>query len=380
MKVALVSRGYSLSHGGAEAVTVNLSRALSRAGHDVTVYAERIEENTEGIDTVKVDIKRGLTFFRGTAFHKKVSAMLKGNDFDVVFGFCPFYPVDVYRASGGVHAHWMNLRYPNKIARAVKYLLSPGNIAIDKLERDMFKGDRCRYVITNSLLAKEHFVKYFGLADDRVTVVYNGVDGKKYNSDLKKHRAEVRKELGIGEEESVVLYVSNNWKRKGLVTAVKAMQGLDGLTMIVAGRGKESEFDSIVGSTGVDRDKVKLVGQRKDIERFYGASDFFVLPTQYDPCANVCMEAMASGLPVITTMENGASEFITNDYNGFIIESWRDVMLLQQYYYTLMDSRVSENMGQNAELTMKRYTWEKTMEETLKVCEDAVSHKKAVGK
>lgn len=379
MKIALVSRGYSLNFGGAEAVTVHLSRALSRGGFDVTVYAEKIDEalDKKGITVEKVNINRKFSLFRGLSFHKKISKMLKGHDYDVVFGFCPFYPVDIYRASGGVHAHWMSLRYPDNFKRALKYIFSPANFVIDSLESNMFKRsklgrDRCRFVITNSILVKDHFEKYFGLKDDKVRVVYNGVDHSVFNKDLKKYRGEIREEFAISDSETVALYVSNNWKRKGLETVIKSMVGLKGLTLMVVGRGKESEFTDLVEKSGVDAGSIKFVGPRSDIEKFYGAGDFFVLPTQYDPCSNACLEAMASGLPVITTMENGASEFIAHEYDGYILESWQDVMLLQQFFYTLMDSQVSSNMGERAAAKIKDYTWERTMEETVKVCMKAI--------
>lgn len=378
MKIALVSRGYGLSFGGAEAVTVHLSRVLHSAGHHVTVYAEKVdpELSLSGVHIETVGINRRFSLFRGLSFHKKISKVLKNKNYDVVFGFCPFYPVDVYRASGGVHAHWMRLRYPGALKRMIKYIISPANFVIDRLEKSMFEGDRCRFVITNSILVKEHFKKYFNLSEDKIRVVYNGVDHKVFNSNLKSHRSDLREEFGIAEEETVALYVSNNWKRKGLETVIGAMEGLKNITLLVVGRGRESEFTSIIDSSNVDREKIKFVGIRKDIERFYGASDFFVLPTQYDPCANVCLEAMASGLPVITTMENGAAELVTHDYNGFILEDWKDVMLMQQYFYTLMDGQVSESMGVHAEKSMKKHSWEKTMDETLKVCTEVIDSKR----
>lgn len=377
MKIALVSRGYGLSYGGAEAVTVQLSRVLHRGGHNVTVYAEKVDPSLDlgKVEVKTVSINRKFSLFRGWSFHRKISKVLKGKDHDVVFGFCPFYPVDVYRASGGVHGHWMRLRYPEKFKRFVKYLTSPANWVTDKLEKNMFKAGRCKFVITNSILAKEHFKKYFGLPDEQVRVVYNGVDHNVFNSGLKKHRVTVREELGISDKETVALYISNNWKRKGLESVIKAMEGFKDITLIVIGRGNEADFKSVIDESKVDVKKIKFLGIRRDVEKFYGASDFFVLPTRYDPCANVCLEAMASGLPVITTMENGAAEFVVHDYNGFIIEDWRDVMLMGQYFYTLTDRHVSESMGSRAENAMKPYSWEKTMNETLEVCNLAKAKK-----
>ncbi len=382
MKIALVSRGYGLSFGGAESVTVHLSRTLKNAGHAVTVYAEKIDPAMDlgDIDVEAVKINRKLSLFRGWSFHKKISKILKGKNYDVVFGFCPFYPVDIYRASGGVHGHWMRLRYPNSVKRFIKYVTSPANFVIDKLERNMFSGDRCKFVITNSILAKDHFKQYFGLSDERIRVVYNGVDHNKFNSGLKSNRDKVREELGITDGETIALYISNNWKRKGLETVIKAMEGFKDITLLVIGRGKERDFAETIKSSGISRAKIKFLGIRSDVERFYGASDFFVLPTRYDPCANVCLEAMASGLPVITTMENGAAELVTHDYNGFILEDWRDVMLMQQYFFTLTDKQVSQSMGSHAEKSMKSHTWEKTMNETVAVCMDVINLNSAAGK
>ena len=418
MKLALVSRGYSLSWGGAEMVTASLARAFKEAGHEVTVFVERVErgpdsglsnDNNNGIRVEKVPTIGITSTLKRLSFQRNLRALLARADaetpgvpaFDVVLGLCQYFPLDVYRASGGVHAHWMRLRYESGPLRALKYVTSPVHLVMAWIERRLAQGGNCRSIITNSRLVKTHVIEYLGAPEENVHVVYNGVDHARFNPEVKRHRREVRNSLGIDEGRTVALFVSNNWKRKGLETIIRALPGIDNLSVVVVGRGSERPFRAMAERLGLGREALVFAGVQKDIERFYGASDFFVLPTRYDPCSNACMEAMACALAVITTESNGASEFIADGENGLILRDPADHETLRGFFLRLMQNDISKTigektigektvgektvgektvgektMGEKASYAMKDRTWERTAEETLKLCEAAFDEKR----
>lgn len=387
MKVALIGRGFSSSWGGAERVAVNLARAFASAGHEVDVYAERVEEGeppVDGVTITKVPTTRIASSLRHLSFNKNLRRLLQGKDHNVVFGLCQFYPLDIYRASGGVHAHWMKLSYPNPVWRFLKYLFSPVHAVICGMERRIMEPQNHSFVITNSRLVKGHMQSYFGLTEDEVRVVYNGVDHKTFNPGVKEARAGVRAELALEDDDLTLLFVSNNWKRKGLETILRAMASFKGsrrVKLIVVGRAKERDkrrFVRLMESLGLSNDAVVFAGPRKDVASLYGAADIFVLPTKYDPCSNACLEAMATGLPVITTKDNGAAEFIDEGKSGYILNGWDACDELAAHIESLSDDDVRRRMGALASEAMEGRTWDVTMQETLKLLETALV-KKATG-
>ena len=375
VKIALVGRGYSLSWGGAERVMVNLSRALKKAGHEVDIYAGR----AEGIPGVKKISTPGVfSALKLLSFQRNARKILSGGRRDIVIGLCQFFPVDIYRAGGGVYAHWMRIRYPNAFVRAVKYMTSPVHLVMRWLEKKTVSPGNCGFIIANSMLVKGHLENYFNAGGDNIRVVYNGVDHDVFNPSVKRYREDTRKELGIGGDRIVALFVSNNWERKGLTTILNALCGEESITAVVLGRGKQNGFLKIMERLGIKKGSVIFAGTTERIEKFYGSSDFLVLPTQYDPCSNVCLEAMSSALPVITTKTNGASELIVHGKSGFILEGWDDHKKLREFFGKLKDGKTREEMGKSAYEAMRGFTWEHTMEETLKVCREAAAAKKRV--
>ncbi len=88
--------------------------------------------------------------------------------------------------------------------------------------------------------------------------------------------------------------------------------------LLVCGGGHAGPFRRLARSLGIDQ-AVHFLGFHSDIRECYAASDFFVLPTYYDPCSLVVLEALACGLPVITTLQNGAGELISDGRQGYVL-------------------------------------------------------------
>ncbi|MCK5235545.1 MAG: glycosyltransferase family 4 protein [Deltaproteobacteria bacterium] len=374
MKIALVSRGYSLSWGGAERVTVELSNALRKAGHKVTVFAEMIEGEA-GPELIKIDTGEGFSSAkRRYRFNDIVNAELKGKDFDVVFGLTQFFPTDIYWAGGGVHEHWMRLRFGTGIKRKLKTLINPVHAVNDWLEKNILKKGNHRYIVTNSDLVKGHMHRYFG-SELKVRTVYNGVDHEDFNPEVKSSRVEVRKECGFGDDDIVGIFVSTNWPRKGLDTILRAMVVEKSVKLIVVGRGSIAKYKKKAESLGIEKGRIYFAGQVNKPGLYYGAADFSVLPTQYDACAGVCHEAMACALPMITTKSNGASEFIEDGVSGYILDEWDDHEALARFFNKLTDKKHREAMGIKAHEFIKGLTWERTVGELIEVCEEVVKEK-----
>jgi len=248
------------------------------------------------------------------------------------------------------------------------------------LERKIFNGPCFSHFITNSELVRRQLIEEKGLLPEMISLVYNGVDFRRFNPRLsERYREKVRKDLKLPARAPVVLFLANNFRRKGLRTLLSALRAaseeVEDLALIVAGRSKARLFESLVRRLGLS-DAVRFVGFTSEPEKFFGASDLFILPTRYDPFANVCLEALASGLPVITTRANGASEIIKNGKNGFILEDCRDFKTLAGLIRRFFLEADRTRMSQAARQSVREFSIKNCVEKTLSVFEDVLREKK----
>ncbi|MEZ4598894.1 MAG: glycosyltransferase family 4 protein [Syntrophotaleaceae bacterium] len=378
MKIALVNKVFSLSHGGLERFSVNLAVTLQGAGHEVHVFGQSFSGLPEGI-VLHLLPDTGKSFLGGLLkFHRLASRAIGKGRFDIVLGLTRFYPMDVYRMGDGLQRHWMRICYPFLPWRWFNYLVNTAHAANLYLERKILSGG-VRRIITNSRLCKEQVCKYYKFPEENVEVVYNGVDHSLFHSDARPAwRSTIRKELGLGAEDIALLHVSNNWQRKGLETTLKAMAAMgqsgERMHLIVAGRGKVEIFRRLAGHLGLEK-RIHFIGSCTQMERYYAAGDLLVLPTLYDPFSNVCLEAMACGLPVVTTAANGASEILVEGETGYVQKDPKDMQELAQILEKCLDSTALLRMGEAARRDSEAFTLGRNMQQILEVFEKVVAEK-----
>lgn len=300
MKIGFVRRGYSAT-GGAEAYLRRLAAGVMAAGHAPVLIGTTDWPETDwpGEFVVRVDGSSPARFAREAA--RAVEGC------DVTFSLERIARCDVFRAGDGVHAAWLDRRAAfepawRRWARAV----NAKHRQLLALEAEVFSPERTGAVIANSAMVRDEIVARYGYPADRITVIPNGYDAPPPAPGARERR---RAELGIGADEFVALFAGSGWERKGLRFAVEAMRGREG-TLLVAGRGRWR---------GALPDNVRLLGPRRDLTEDFAAADVFVLPTIYDPFSNACLEALAAGLPVITTTANGFGEILTEGMHGSLV-------------------------------------------------------------
>ncbi|MGH7395365.1 MAG: glycosyltransferase family 4 protein, partial [Candidatus Methylomirabilales bacterium] len=98
---------------------------------------------------------------------------------------------------------------------------------------------------------------------------------------------------------------------------------------------------------------------------YYAAADVFVLPTRFDPFANATLEAMAAGLPVVTTRMNGVAEILTPGSDGYVLDDSPSAPALAKLLVELTDADLRRAMSQAARGTALRFPWRATAEATL---------------
>lgn len=374
MKIALAIKHYSLSKGGAERYAVHLSTALAEKGHDVHVFALQFDLHPSyPVKPELVHVNHWPSWWRNLAFAMAFDRLVLKRNFDIICGLTQVFRQDIHRMGGGIYKHWMHIRYPQTIHRSAMYILNPVHMVNLYLEKKIYQEGNYRKIITNSHLCKEQASRYYQVPEQRIEVVRNGIDHNKFNPEGKDQiRKEIRRNLGLSANTPLLLFVSNNWKRKGLQVVLRALHYLGEsdfpFHLVVIGKGRPGAFRRLVKSLGL-ANRIHFIGPTMDVSDFYRASDLFVLPTLYDPFATVCLEAMACGIPVITTSSNGVSEIIQEGVNGYIQRDPTDEKELAKLIEVCSDKRTLKDMGKAARETSLPFSMSKNVQSTLEVFE-----------
>jgi UDP-glucose:(heptosyl)LPS alpha-1,3-glucosyltransferase len=379
MKIALVQKTFA-HKGGAEQYAINLVEALIRQGHDITVFAHQWDRAlADGPKVQYVPMIKAPSFLQTLSFVWNTQKSLSKGHFDIVHSLSRVFPQDVYRMGDGIHRYWLMVQERNRLKRLLN-LVSLRHSATLWVEKQIFTKGNYRRIIANSNMCKDHAIQYYGVNPSLIRVIRNGVDFNRFNPNIRlAHRRKLQQSYDIDESDVVILFVAMNFRRKGLIPLMKAIGALsntDMLKFLVVGKGETGYFKRIALKLGIDRN-VTFVGPTSRIEQYYGGADFFVLPTYYDPFANVCLEALACGLPVVTTRVNGASELIENGKNGFVVDNPDDFKDLSEAIKKLMNPRLRKSMTENAFESVKHLTIEEHARRVCRVYEEILREKRA---
>lgn len=352
LNIGFVRRGYSRS-GGAESYLKRLARGVAEAGHHVCLFtgAEWPQDDWPFGEIRRVRGKSARQFADHLEKTRAAGAC------DILMTLERVWRCDVYRAGDGVHAAWLNRR--TKRAGAFRSFLRGINRKHHSalaLEEALFGNAGARRVIANSQMVKQEIVDVYGYDAGRIDVVYNGVPSSLF-ARAREYRESTRREWNIPAETTVALFVGTGWERKGLAAAMRAVDRRENMQLVVAGRGSPARYRS---------KNVRFLGEVRETIPLYGAADVFVLPTLYDPFSNACLEALAAGLPVITTNANGFSEIIENGVHASIVNPGDVDAIAGALEFWSDTTRREEVFGRNTVLGA-RYDISANVERTLDI-------------
>ena len=380
MKIALIRKDYYLSRGGGERYAVNLSEGLAKLGHEVHVFANTWNNYPDqGISIHKVPTLTISSSLKNLSFAYNCRKLLAHENFDIVHSLSQTFSQDIYRMGDGIHRHWLKIQTPNFFYRFLKSL-TPRQQVILFLEKKTFHPLNYRLIICNSQLCKQHAVTYFKVPEEKIRVIYNGVDQTQFHPGLRtRYNKEVRKKLQIPEKAVVILFIARNFKRKGLHYLIQSLSLIRGekepLVVLVVGRGNPFPFRRIAQQIGLSN-QLFFMEETDNIFQYYGAGDIVVLPTLYDPFSNVCLEALACGIPVITTRENGASEIIRPGETGVVISAPHNRVELAESISRFFPHEARELVREKAPQSVQNFTIEENALKTLEAFKQVVAMKK----
>jgi len=260
--------------------------------------------------------------------------------------------------------------WPRRIHRDLYYRL------ITLLERHLYTQPSAQLILIARKTAKD-LDRFYG-PHDVLPVLYMGIDHTTFNPQLRMaRRDEARRELGIRDEQFVLLLVGNDWRKKGLCTLLDVLPVLDRQVLLLV-VGDDKKFPYVRQIQRYDLvDRVRFLPSRPDVAFYYAAADAYVEPSVEDTFAHPPAEAMACGLAVITSVTNGTAEIITDGMDGLIIQDpTNSKELATQIRRLCEDPYFCRWLGENAARTSLRYTWDQNGEQMKEIFTNMLRNKK----
>lgn len=368
MKIAIVRQKYRFD-GGAERFASNALTALSNHTKlDVSLITRCWKGGLCDESVVTCN-----PFFIGRVQRERSFARAAPkyfSNFDLVQSHERIPGCHIYRAGDGVHRVWMEERSRTLTAlRNRIFLTSHMHRFILSQEKALYAHPSLKAVICNSRMVYEEIQMHYGLPKDKLHVIYNPVSTDFFTPSLKdRYREAIRQKLGIPKDAPTILFVGSGFERKGLPGAIYAA-GKSSIKphLIVIGKGKPNlHYSGLIRKLKM-RDRFHFMREQEDVRPYYGAADLFLLPTLYDPFPNAVLEAMASGLGVITTFKCGAKEIVEEGMNGFIRDAL-DYEGLAQSIDAAYEKGLNA-LGMAARLSVEKYNRQNFLENMLRFYE-----------
>jgi len=256
---------------------------------------------------------------------------------------------DIFRAGDGVHRVFLDERL--RVGGAAERLgiaTNPYHAYVLGAEARVFADPSLKAVICISQMVRDDIRAHFHVPEDRLHVIYNAVDPGEFGPQVRVDRAATRARLNLGDDTIAFLLLGSGYARKGVSVALRALAQLPGeARLVVVGREKDpARYAALAARLGI-AGRVVFAGPQADPRPYLGAADAFVLPTLYDPLSNAVLEALACGLPVVTSGRCGAGELVAAHDAGTICDAV-DVDAIADAMRRLLDTGERERMAARA--------------------------------
>jgi UDP-glucose:(heptosyl)LPS alpha-1,3-glucosyltransferase len=369
MKILLIC-GWFNKHGGIPRYVVELAEQFVKE-HEVHLLTTDYDYEVPNLIVHRkpmIKIPFWLLILSNTYHNTEHAKKLKEKlDIDIVHSngseslFCDIGTLhDCHKAWNEEYKSWGMLQ----ITRS---LFDPTNKLVLHIEEKVVK--KTKKIITDSNNEKKRLLKFYDIPEEKIAVIPLGVNTEEFKTNTD-NRIKIRHDYKIEDNEVVLMFSGHEFRKKGLEFIIRSLPLVKGdVKLLVIGNGKPSYYKKLAAELGV-LNKVLFLQFVPDIKDYYAASDIFVFPSLHEGFGLVITEAMSSGLPVITTKLTGASEIITDEYDGFLLNEVNPKEIAEKMSILIEDENLRRQMGRNARETAENYTWDETAKRTLEVYEE----------
>jgi glycosyltransferase involved in cell wall biosynthesis len=357
-------------------VNYEVAQEAIRRGHHLTLLASEISPELEQnslVNWISIPVNQYPSeFIRNFIFAKKSGDWLHKN--------CQ--KVDLIKANGAITIGATDVN-------AVHFVHSSwwqSSVHISRQHRDLYGLYQWLYTGINAYWEKQAFQQTkvviavstkvadelvnIGVPKDKIRVIVNGVDLQEFFPGLA-----CRQKLGLPENVTLALFAGDiRTTRKNLDTVLQALVKVPNLHLAVVGKTEDSPCPELANNLGIS-ERVHFLGYRRDIAEIMRSVDLFVFPSRYEACSLVLLEALASGLPVITATATGGAELITPEA-GIILPDTDNIDALSAALLSLKDDSLRQQMGKAARAVAEQHSWMTMAQTYLNIFEELISHEK----
>jgi UDP-glucose:(heptosyl)LPS alpha-1,3-glucosyltransferase len=362
MRVALSFPGCH-RQGGVERVLFECARYLASRDHQVMVFASRWgPEDLGPVERRHVRIRQHPALLRGLSYRRETVRQLRNTSFDVLSTHGCVCPEGGVHWVQSVHKAWLERSQefrPRFSSAWVRQRLNPAHPLLLAMEARHFRSRSYRKLIVTTQRVRDDLHRLYQVPADDTVVIPNGFAPQEFNPERReRRREEARRRLGLRPDEIVMLFVANELERKGFTTVLSAMRLLDrnDLRLLVVGRVDGGQARAQAVAFGLDG-RVDLHGPSDDVALFHAAGDLLVLPTQYEAFSLAILEALGSGVPVVTTNVPGAADAIRPGVNGLLVEQPGDAVGLASALESVCVESTRRRLSEAAPRTVRSHQW-----------------------
>lgn len=338
------------------------ARYLVGRGHDVTLFANEWEDvQAPGLIYRKVPVVPGPSFLRGPSYYFQTTRQLEGEHYDVLNTHGCVCPTGGVQWVQSIQRAWLEtsarLRRQYSMRRLLQKL-NPLHPVLLRLEENHFRRRRYRKIIATTPEIRADLHRLYDVPVEDVVIVPNGFSPTEFNPERRQeNRRRMRAELGLTEGHVALLFAANELERKGYGTLLQALQILQmpELRLIVIGRPDRAAVRERARAMNLEA-QVLACGSTARIANYHAAADLFVLPTQYEAFCLAILEALGSGLPVITTDVAGARNAIQTGRNGELVQV-DDAEELAEAIRRLVNADRRAEFSARAPASVAQYQW-----------------------
>jgi 1,4-alpha-glucan branching enzyme len=396
-KVCFISPEYWPLTGGTGSYVYYLSRELMRNGYDINI----VTGGTQAKD-IKVNPQLSVNFLQIPKTPIVKSFLFAGNSYrklrrirdiinaDITHANLPLVPnfavpPNISRAHiSTVHSTWAGEANairgePYSRLNANEKFMVSFTWFLRIFEERMMK--RSKRLIAVSDFTRKELTQYYGVSESKIRVIHNGVDTKKFQPAADKRK--VKAELGFNPDDPAIVSVGRLYARKGLFTLIESIPAVaakfPNAKFIVSGKGQSDEMRKLVvhaEKLGV-KDKLIFTGYFPDkkLPKLYQAADVFAFSTFYEHHPFAVLEALSTGLPVVTTNVGGIPETITDGKDGFMCKPFDAEAFSARILYLLENPAQANEMGYQARKTIEeRFDWRIVVKEAIKVYNEVLKN------
>lgn len=394
MRVAITHTRYT-AKGGVERYAWDLVKRLLDAGHEVHYFCHFWDKQVDPrVHLHKIPNPwKQIRFMKVWSFDRWLTRHVRRADWDVVHGFSKSSVQDIYTDGSGClldyQAYSIDERKGSSLAKKLRRASLHQRQVLAIEERRFTRGNFSKVVAMSDLAANQIRGRY-GLSQDEVVTIYNGIDIERFHPKVRdEYRANYRERIAASQDAFVALCVGNDYKRKGIPTLIEAARiikergGLPGgrpFRVAVVGKEKhkvEQELSDVCREKGV-YDRVKFYGPQDLVERWHAMADLFVLPSRFDAFGNVVLEAMATGVPVLVSSKAGAAEVVREGESGWVLQDPDDAATIADRIVTLaQDEPLRLKMGAAARTAAEALSWDHHFSRMLALYEEVAAEKRA---